>query len=178
MTGKEEFEPLDELFRKTFQGLPDKPAASGWDSPSPRVWQRVQTEIKPPTSGWALQTWTFMAVLVVGLGVGMYYVYDKLQSAGQAVPAPVEQPVTPPPVAMPTQDVNPAAVSAEKPAATSASKTRPSALKNKPDPAVNSSNPGQPEPSRVQASPLPGSKTKSVMPNSTERQKLKGEQEN
>ncbi len=174
MTGKEEIEPLDELFRKTFQGLPDKPTASGWDTPSPRVWQRVQTEIKPPTSGWALQTWAFMAVLVLGLGVGMYYVYEKMQSA----PAPAEAPVISPPVATPAQEVNPAATASEKPVTTPASKTRPAVSKNKPEPAVNSSDVRQPEPSRVQASPLPGSKTKSVMPNSTEREKSNGEQEN
>ncbi len=173
MTGKEEFEPLDELFRKTFQGLPDKPAASGWDTPSPRVWQRVQAEMKPPTSGWALQTWAFMAVLVAGLGLGLYFVYGQLQPTPQPAPTPIEQPVASPPVAAPPQEISPAASTADKPVSPATTKARPAVSKTKPNPAVNSSSPAGSEPSRVQASPLPGSKTKAVSPNSTEREKTK-----
>ncbi len=178
MTGKEKFEPLDELFRKTFQDLPEKAATSGWDTPSSRVWQRVQSEIKPPaTTGWALQTWALLAVLAISGAAGLYYAYNRSHPVIPPVPAPMEQPVASPPVIVPPAEAKPAA-SSEKTTANPSVKPHTVTTPPHSNPAVNSSSTRQSEPGKVQAAPLPGSGTKPVSPNSTERKKSKNGQEN
>jgi hypothetical protein len=92
MADTKDFESLDELFRKTFDNLPDTPAKSGWDTPSERVWQHVQAQIKPPKSGWSVQTITLLAAFAVVLTVGLYLLLNR--PAVTETPAP-----TPPPVA-------------------------------------------------------------------------------
>ena len=89
MTEQKEFESLDELFRKTFDNLPETPAKSGWDIPSDRVWQHVQKQIKPPQSGWSAQTLTLIAAFAVTLAVGLYLLLQR--------PAAPETPAAPPP---------------------------------------------------------------------------------
>ena len=91
MTEQKEFESLDELFRKTFDNLPETPAKSGWDTPSERVWQHVQEQIKPPQSGWSPQTLTLIAAFVVTLTVGLYLFLNRptQPETPAAVPPPV-----------------------------------------------------------------------------------------
>lgn len=163
MTGKEEFEPLDELFRKTFQDLPATPTASGWDTPSSRVWQRVQSQIKPAPTGWTLQTWALLAATAVVVAIGLYFAFAKPRPASLPAPLPVEQPtaITPPPASAPIEAVP--VTPTEKVVGKSNSKTR------RPSPAVNHSSPQREERGRHQAAPLPGSKP--AAPNSTEREK-------
>ncbi len=98
MTDPKEFETLDQLFRKTFDDLPDTPAASGWDTPSGRVWQHVQSQIKPPRSGWSAQTIALLAAFAVTLVVGIYLYLgraDKVETPARETPVAMEQPVTP-----------------------------------------------------------------------------------
>lgn len=169
MTGKEEFEPLDELFRKTFQDLPATPTASGWDTPSSRVWQRVQSQIKPASTGWALQTWALLAVTAIVMAVGLYVVLGKPRPTPVPTPLPVTQPtITPPASAATPTGVVPSAP-LEKSVSKSNGKNRPAATDVRSNPAVNSSIPRGEDRSRPQASPLPG--TKPAAPNSTEREK-------
>lgn len=73
MAEPQEFNSLDELFRKTFEDLPDTPAASGWDTPSPRVWDQVQVHLKPPRSGWSAQTILLVSGLAITLMLGLYW---------------------------------------------------------------------------------------------------------
>lgn len=91
MTEQKDFESLDELFRKTFDNMPDTPAKSGWDTPSERVWQHVQREIRPPQSGWSTQTVALIAAFAVTLTVGLYLYFNR--------PAQPETPVVSPPPA-------------------------------------------------------------------------------
>jgi hypothetical protein len=98
MTDPKEFESLDELFRKTFDNLPDTPAKSGWDTPSERVWQHVQTQIKPPKSGWSAQTLTLIAAFAVTIAVGLYLFFNRPDTVSPATPA-----ATPPSVAETTE---------------------------------------------------------------------------
>ena len=65
MTEPQDFESLDELFRKTFDGLPENASPSGWDRHSDRVWQHVQTSIQPPRSGWSTKAITLVSALAV-----------------------------------------------------------------------------------------------------------------
>ena len=86
MTEQKEFESLDDLFRKTFDNLPEKPGSSGWDTPSELVWQHVQKQIKPPKSGWSTQTLTLVAAFAVTLTVGLYFLLNR--PVQPAMPAP------------------------------------------------------------------------------------------
>lgn len=88
MTEQKDFESLDELFRKTFDNLPDTPAKSGWDTPTERVWQHVQKEIRPPRTGWSAQALTLIAAFAVTLAVGLYLYFNR--------PAQPEVPATAP----------------------------------------------------------------------------------
>ncbi len=102
MADTKEFESLDELFRKTFDNLPETPAQSGWDTPSERVWQHVQSQIKPPRSGWSAQTISLIAAFAVTLVVGLYLFLNQ--------PEKTETPVaTPPPAAAVEETVEPPA---------------------------------------------------------------------
>ncbi len=109
MTDPKEFESLDELFRKTFDNLPDTPAKSGWDTPSEHVWQHVQTQIKPPKSGWNTQTLTLIAAFAVTIAVGLYLLFNRPDTVSPATPA-----ATPPAVAETTEKP---AVAVQEPAA-------------------------------------------------------------
>lgn len=73
MADPQEFNSLDELFRKTFDDLPDTAATSGWDTPSPRVWDQVQVRLKPPRSGWSTQTILLVSSLAITLMLGLYW---------------------------------------------------------------------------------------------------------
>lgn len=101
MADTKDFESLDELFRKTFDNLPDKPSKSGWDTPSERVWQHVQAQIKPPKSGWSVQTISLLAAFAVTLTVGLYLFLTRPAATETPAPAPpsvattAEQPTAP-----------------------------------------------------------------------------------
>ncbi len=73
MDDPQEFKSLDELFRKTFDELPDQPAASGWDAPSPRVWEQVRTQIPTPSSGWTGKSILLISGLAIVLMLGLYW---------------------------------------------------------------------------------------------------------
>lgn len=100
MTDPKDFESLDDLFRKTFEKLPETPDKSGWDTPSERVWQHVQSQIKPPRSGWSAQTITLLAAFAVTLTVGLYLLLatpEKQESPASETPevaGTTEMPVT------------------------------------------------------------------------------------
>lgn len=87
MTDPKEFNSLDELFRKTFEDLPDTPAPSGWDAPSPRVWDEVRVRLKPPRSGWSTQALMLVSGLAVVLLLGLYWVLSRPDQAAEMPPA-------------------------------------------------------------------------------------------
>ena len=90
MTEQKEFESLDELFRKTFDNLPDAPAHSGWDTPSEKVWDHVRANIAPPKTGWSMQSLTLIAAFAVTLTVGLYLLLNRPDQpkSPAAAPAP------------------------------------------------------------------------------------------
>lgn len=88
MADKKDFESLDELFRKTFDNLPDTPDKSGWDAPSDRVWHHVQTQIKPPRTGWTTQTLRLIAAFAVTLAVGLYLFLARTETPDTQPAAP------------------------------------------------------------------------------------------
>ena len=168
----QEYQSLDELFRKTFDNLPESPAPSGWDVPSDRVWNHVQTNIEPPKTGWTLQTIGLVSAFAVTLAVGLY-----LYTARTTEQAPVPPPVAPveTPATMPSpSDLAPAVTqpTSEQPAAQPVAKPAKPAAKPKTPPNTAEKNASDAKRPLPTAAPLPG--TKPVSPNSTERQRSEG----
>ncbi len=159
MADPQEFNSLDELFRKTFDDLPDTAAPSGWDTPSPRVWDQVQVRLKPPRSGWSTQTILLVSSLAITLMLGLYW----------ALSTP-DQPAATPSVANPEQSVVAAAPEnspmvdspAEIPKRT-APNTRPAGA------ATEKLSPPAPRSVPTPASATPVESTLPAAPNSTER---------
>jgi hypothetical protein len=120
MTDPQEFRSIDDLFRKTFEGLQESPAPNGWDQPSDKVWEQVKTRIQPPHAGWSTQTIAMIAAFAVVLAVGLYWFMARPeQPATPVVPAPaVTVPAPAAPVAAPetTTATIPAVLPTRKPA--------------------------------------------------------------
>ncbi len=99
MSNNKEFESIDELFRKTFNDLPESPASSGWDVPSDRVWQTVQTGIQTRHVGWSMtRKMIALAAISVVVATGVFLAMNT-NNTTQQVPAPqptiLEQPQQP-----------------------------------------------------------------------------------
>ncbi|MFN0014051.1 MAG: hypothetical protein ACKVU2_05830 [Saprospiraceae bacterium] len=93
MEDPQEYKSLDDLFRKTFEDLPDRSAPSGWDTPSTRVWEQVQANIQPPKSGWTAQSLLLVAGMAVVLLLGLYLAFSGPdQPDADTLPAVTEQP--------------------------------------------------------------------------------------
>ena len=169
---KQEYQSLDELFRKTFDNLPESPAPSGWDAPSERVWSHVQTNIQAPKTGWTLQAIGLVSAFAVTLAVGLY-LYTARQAEVQPLP-PVAAPVEVPTRMEPPADDPAAAQPTPEPVAKPSIKPQSSKPKPTQSPAANSAqeNAADAKQSLPKAAPLPG--TKPVSPNSTERQRSEG----
>jgi len=172
MTEQQAQSPIDDLFRKTFENLPDAPAESGWDTPSDRVWQHVQTNISQPGKTWGTQSLVLMAAFALILAAGVYWLFS----------GPTEKPVAPPEVSPIEQPVVSPSSNSDLPAENQpVTAPKPyngnGAVKDshsKPTPPRNSTEENNAKPGNNAAQPLPGSKT-TLPPNSTEAQKKKGE---
>jgi hypothetical protein len=120
MSEPQDFESLDELFRKTFDRLPENAADNGWDKPSDRVWQHIQATVQPPHSGWSAKAITMVSALAVSIVVGLYLFVGRADQPVQTTtPAPAELPVVvtaPPMVAPETVTAAPVTVPATRPA--------------------------------------------------------------
>lgn len=162
---------LDELFRKTFEHLPDTPDASGWDTPSDQVWQHVQANIQTPKSGWTLSSIGLVSALAVVLTVGLYLFFSR--PASVPPPPAAETPATAAPA-----DNKPVEVAAP----TSPAETKPAPLPTAKFPKPQrSAPPAQAPVNSVQenhaeekrpavAKPLPGG-SEPLSPNNTEKDK-------
>lgn len=73
MTDSKDYRSIDELFKRTFDELPDAPSAGGWDVPSGKVWEHVQDRIQTPHSGWTAQTLALVSAFAVVLMIGLYF---------------------------------------------------------------------------------------------------------
>lgn len=82
---------LDEHFRRAFEELPNAPSASGWDVPSPRVWegidQTVNLEAGPSVKGTALGTKLLTAAAVVAtVTAALFYFWPKQKAPMPSAP--------------------------------------------------------------------------------------------
>lgn len=162
MTDPQASNPIDDLYRKTFENLPETPASNGWDAPSDRVWQNIQGNIKPVKKTWGVQSLVLLAGLALLITAATYWL-SRPSVPTQAQPqvpemTPVQKPVvSPSPVATPAvPEMNPDTPSKPKTKVNPSGQTTP-----KPAKAVDSG-----------AQPLPGSKNV-LPPNSTEADKNK-----
>lgn len=125
MADPQEFNSLDELFRKTFEDLPDTPSASGWDKPSPRVWEAVRVRLTPPKNGWSTQALLLVGGLAVALMLGLYWTISKpskelpavanpTTTAATEVAAPKSEPILSPEVIIPAPEATPSASTAPR----------------------------------------------------------------
>jgi len=161
-----EYQSLDELFRKTFDNLPDSPDASGWDAPSDQVWQHVRTQIKPPKTGWSIQSIGLVSAFGVALTLGLYLFFGRPAAEPLPVPAATTPMEIPAPAATPpTEITTPHLPDVSKevttppvtPAPANAAKQRPApAAPNQPDNSTRQDNTTMQRPTG--AVPLPGSK--------------------
>jgi hypothetical protein len=91
MSDQHELQSLDKLFKKTFDDLPDTPATSGWDQPNPRVWQNLQSVLRPAQpKRWQ---WQYSAALVGAIATAVAILYFTNPTPKQEeLPAPAPQP--------------------------------------------------------------------------------------
>jgi len=181
MTDPKEFNSLDELFRKTFDDLPETPASSGWDTPSPQVWDEVRVRLKPPHSGWSTKAIILVSGLAIVVLLGLYWTLTRPeQPADSPEVTPSTAVQTPPPAMEPAatpEILETETVSAPENRGKSATKVSPTRTEqelHKPvtapstQPAANQTERAAEEPGRVRPTgsvPLPGSQP--VSPNTT-----------
>jgi Predicted membrane protein len=89
MTDPQAKHPIDEIFRKSFENLPAQADPSGWDSPSDKVWQNVQHNIRPG-NGIGLKAIGILAAVAIAIVVGMVWLSPATKQR-PAVPAQTEQ---------------------------------------------------------------------------------------
>jgi hypothetical protein len=58
---------LDQLFKNSFEALPETSDPSGWDKPSARVWANVQSEIAPQNVSYGKYLWTGIGLAAVSI---------------------------------------------------------------------------------------------------------------
>jgi len=149
MEDPQEYKSLDELFRKTFEELPESPAPSGWDAPSPRVWEQVQTQIRPPKSGWTTQFFLLVAGMAVVLLLGLYWALTRPdQPDTDTKPVATEQPAL-------VTDFNTEAV----PVAASPAAEQPVAAPARPAAPANAGSRQPARPAQLPANPQPENRT-------------------
>jgi outer membrane biosynthesis protein TonB len=155
-----DFNSLDELFRKTFQNLPDAPAPNGWDTPSGKVWQHVQQNMPRPASRWTVKSIGLLSAFAVVLAVGLYMLSQPKPAAPVHVPQPtptvVPPAANPEPATVAQPDIQPSA----KPEPQKTSKPKAGKPQNPATDPVNSTQQATP-PKPGSAKPLPGSNSDS-----------------
>jgi hypothetical protein len=73
MNTQRDANPIDDLFRQSFEALPDAPSASGWDAPSKQVWQGIQTQMKSNGSAGFPKAWLLGAAAIACLTAGVWW---------------------------------------------------------------------------------------------------------
>jgi type IV secretory pathway VirB10-like protein len=103
MTDPQQSNPIDQLFRKTFEDLPSTPAESGWDTPSERVWEKVQHRMPRKSPLPNAQSLALVVVMSVGALVA-FYLYLTQPTPPSAPPAAPASEVAVQPAARPAEE--------------------------------------------------------------------------
>ncbi len=169
MANNQEFNSIDELFRKSFNDLPATPANNGWDTPSDRVWQNINAHVQPATGGWSAGTKWLAAVSISALVlVGAYWAFNRTEPAATLPATPAEQPTV-----APTLPATDAPVTNEVPTTKPADNTAAAKTKatDKPSKTPTTVAPGTTTDANNSAPKNSAEKTKEA-PNSIEKRKL------
>jgi hypothetical protein len=59
--------PIDQLFKKSFDSQSEAPDLNGWDKPSARVWENIQSEIAPKSVSFQKYLWAGLGLVGVSL---------------------------------------------------------------------------------------------------------------
>ncbi len=167
MANHQESNPIDDLFSKSFGELPATPAANGWDTPSDRVWQGIQSNLTQP-QGWSLGgKLATAATAMLILGAVAYWAWPSSVVAPAPAPTPAPEVQTAPPqpavdMAKPAVEDTPVAKPSEK----TTSKPGATSVKNTPAPIT------APAPPRNQVERENAAKPK--LPNSVEKNRQQG----
>jgi hypothetical protein len=95
MTEPQPFDAVDELYRRTFEELPPSPASSGWDTPSPKVWDTIYRQLPQTRGGWSVSGWLLTGFLMALLGMVLWRLLPDAERAA-ATPLQEDQAVTAP----------------------------------------------------------------------------------
>ena len=90
MTEQQDFQSLDELFRSTFNNLPDSPSPAGWDQPSDQVWTQVEKAI-PAKTGWTPAQTLASGLVVVAIALTAYWLLRPVSDVRQDQPLPSQE---------------------------------------------------------------------------------------
>lgn len=186
MNEPQELRSIDELFKNTFNNLPDTPAENGWDTPSNKVWRHVRDNLQAPRSGWSWQSLLILSGFAVAVVLGLYLAFAPATTSEA-----VKTPASPAPAAQVETETTPALVSVpEVPVQQHIARPAPQKPRTvaKPTPpatpieSVAVSQTSTPvsldkhQPHSLSAAPLPG--TRSIQsPNTTEELKVQHQRE-
>jgi hypothetical protein len=79
--------PIDQLFKKSFDSQSEAPDLNGWDQPSARVWQNIQSEIAPQSVSYQKYLWSGLAFVGIGL-LAFLLINKKTPTAPPILPTP------------------------------------------------------------------------------------------
>jgi hypothetical protein len=79
--------PIDQLFKKSFDSQSEAPDLNGWDKPSSRVWENIQSEIAPQGVSYQKYLWSGLAFVGVGL-LAFLMMSKKTPAVPAALPTP------------------------------------------------------------------------------------------
>jgi hypothetical protein len=181
MKEPQELRSVDELFRNTFNNLPDTHADSGWDTPSEQVWKHVQEQIQTPRAGWGLELMLILVGFAGFLALGLFLTFTPFAKVEEktVVPTvtPITTPTTPAPITAPemVESAVSTAATTEPKQVSVPTLRRSVGEKNRATPAAESPekvNSSLENPRLSGAAPLPGSKSGPIR---NTREELKAE---
>ncbi len=97
MEDSKEFTHLDTIFRQTFEDLPEAPASSGWDTPSPHVWENIQSRLQaPPSIRWPYKTLITVGATVTILAALYWSIWTSKPSAHDELKPKIDREIATP----------------------------------------------------------------------------------
>lgn len=113
MKEPQEFHPIDDFYRKTLENPAQSTSNPGWDVPSSKVWENVQTGIRPVGGFWLKM---LGAAATVGLVAAALYFFNRPEPATtlpENAPSPAVNQSSEQPVAPVTQPTNATEIGSE-----------------------------------------------------------------
>lgn len=86
MPEQQNFEQIDSIFRNAFQEMPETPAPNGWDQPSKKVWQGIESNLRPRVINRFPAQLIFLVSSAAVLSALAWYLSSKQPQVPAAVP--------------------------------------------------------------------------------------------